>query len=133
MAGLQQTLPWQLQLSANVIANSKTYTLQGWQSGFEALVASLSKSLLGDRLNVSLSAITGLHDGGSISIDSYSAGRDFTHRQHIRVPMSQLQLNLSYTFGKKGVQTREHKSRIENDFLEKKSDQEQISNTSSGM
>ena len=133
MAGLQQTLPWQLQLSANVIANSKTYTLQGWQSGFQVLVASLSKSLLGDRLNVSLSAITGLHDGGSISIDSYSAGRDFTHRQHIRVPMSQLQLNLSYTFGKKGVQTREHKSRIENDFLEKKSDQEQISNTSSGM
>ena len=49
------------------------------------------------------------------------------------MPLSQLQLNLSYTFGKKGVQTREHKSRIENDFLEKKSDQEQISNTSSGM
>lgn len=128
MAGLQQTLPWQLQLSANVIANSKTYTLQGWSSGFEAFVASLSKSLLSDRLNISLSAITGIHSGGSIHIKSYSAGRDFCHRQDIRVPLSQLQLNISYTFGKKGVQTREHKSRIENDFLEKKSDQEQISN-----
>jgi hypothetical protein len=41
-----------------------------------------------------------------------------------------VQLSVSYTFGNTGVKTREHKTRIENDFLEKKSEQEQISNSS---
>ena len=130
LAGLQQTLPWQLQLSANVIASMKSYTLQGWSTGFQAVVGSLSKSLLNDRLNVSLSAIAGMGKGGNIHIDSYSAGRDFTNKQNISVPLSQVQLSVSYTFGNTGVKTREHKTRIENDFLEKKSEQEQISNSS---
>ena len=133
LAGLQQTLPWNLQLSANVIASMKTYTLQGWSTGFQGLVGSLSKSLLNDRLNISLSAITGLDKGGDIHIDSYSAGRDFVHRQNISVPISQVQLVVSYTFGNTGIKAKEHKTRIENDFLEKKSEQEQISNTSSSM
>jgi outer membrane receptor protein involved in Fe transport len=133
LAGLQQTLPWDLQLSANVIASMKTYTLQGWSTGFQGLVGSLSKSLLNDRLNISLSAITGLEKGGDIHIDSYSAGRDFVHRQNISVPISQVQLVVSYTFGNTGIKAKEHKTRIENDFLEKKSEQEQISNTSSSM
>ena len=133
LAGLQQTLPWDLQLSANVIASMKTYTLQGWSTGFQGIVGSLSKSLLNDRLNISLSAITGLKKGGNINIDSYSAGRDFVHRQNISVPLSQVQLVVSYTFGNTGIKAKEHKTRIENDFLEKKSEQEQISNTSGGM
>ena len=34
MGGVQQTLPWDLKLSAFVISSTKSYTLQGWSSGF---------------------------------------------------------------------------------------------------
>ena len=129
MLGAQQTLPWDLKLSVNAIANSKTYTLQGWSTGMEALVASITKSLLNDRLSITLAGVTGLNKGGSINMDSHSRGRDFTNVQHIKVPLAQVQLNVSYTFGNTKVRTKEHKSRIENDFMEKKSEQEQINGT----
>lgn len=132
MAGVQQTLPWELKLSVNAIANSKSYALQGWSTGFEALVGSLTKTFLNDRLSVTLAGITGLHDGGSLRMDTHSRGADFTNVQRIKVPLSQVQLHLSYTFGNTRVKAKEHKSRIENDFMEKKSDQEQI-NSSTNM
>ena len=116
-------------MSVNAIANSKTYTLQGWSTGMEALVASITKSLLNDRLSITLAGVTGLNKGGSINMDSHSRGRDFTNVQHIKVPLAQVQLNVSYTFGNTKVRTKEHKSRIENDFMEKKSEQEQINGT----
>ena len=57
MVGLQQTLPWNLKLSAFAITSTKSYTLQGWSGGFNLLTASLSKSLLKDKLNLSVSAM----------------------------------------------------------------------------
>lgn len=129
MVGAQQTLPWDVKLSLNAIANTKSYTLQGWSTGMEALVASVTKSLLNDRLSITLAGITGLQDGGSINMDSHSRGRDFTNLQHIKVPLAQAQLHVSYTFGNTRVRAKEHKSRIENDFMEKKSEQEQINST----
>ena len=45
MVGLQQTLPWDLKLGAYLITSTKTYTLQGWSSGFNLLTGSISKSL----------------------------------------------------------------------------------------
>ena len=56
-------------------------------------------------------------------------GSDYTQMQHIRVPVSQVMVSVSYTFGKQGVKAKEHKSRIKNDFMEKKSEQEQIGTT----
>ena len=85
MAGLQQTLPWDLKLSAFAIASTKSYTLQGWSGGFNLLTASLSKSLLKDKLNLSVSAMTGLNDGGSIMIKSSSRGQNFTRSEERRV------------------------------------------------
>ena len=40
MVGLQQTLPWNLKLSAFAITSTKSYTLQGWSGGFNLLTAS---------------------------------------------------------------------------------------------
>ena len=107
MVGAQQTLPWDVKLSLNASA----------------------RSLLNDRLSITLAGITGLQDGGSINMDSHSRGRDFTNLQHIKVPLAQAQLHVSYTFGNTRVRAKEHKSRIENDFMEKKSEQEQINST----
>ncbi|MBR0166372.1 MAG: TonB-dependent receptor family protein, partial [Prevotella sp.] len=87
MIGLQQTLPWDLKLSAFAITSTKNYTLQGWSGGFNLVTASLSKSLLKDKLNLSVSGQMGLNNGGNIKIESYSRGKDFTSHTNIKVPI----------------------------------------------
>jgi hypothetical protein len=132
--GIQQTLPWEIKLGLNGVVNSKNYNLQGWSSGFRLLIGSLSKSFINDRLNISLQGIIGLNKGFKLKIDNYSEGKDFTNLQTIHVPISQFNISLSYTLGNTKVKASRHKSRIENDFTERKSEQEQMSTgTSSGL
>ena len=80
MVGLQQTLPWDLKLSAFAITSTKSYTLQGWSGGFNLLTASLTKSLLKDKLSLSISGLIGLNNGGNINIESYNSGPSETAR-----------------------------------------------------
>ena len=100
MMGVQQTLPWNLKAAAYLITSTKTYTLQGWSSGFNLVTASLSKSLLNDKLTIGVQAVTGLSEGGSIKMETYSKGSNFSQKQSIKVPISGVSLTLSYTFGK---------------------------------
>ena len=138
MVGLQQTLPWDLKLSLNMVSNSRSYNLQGWSSGFNIGIASITKSFLKDRLSISAYGVTGLNDHGKLSFETYTRGSDFSNRQKISVPIAQFGVSVSFTFGNTKVRVKQHKSRIENDFTEKKSDQEQIgdaagSSSGSGM
>jgi len=57
MFGLQQTLPWDLKLGAFLITSTKSYTLQGWSSGFNLLTANISKSFFND-IKVPMSGVT---------------------------------------------------------------------------
>jgi outer membrane receptor protein involved in Fe transport len=126
MAGLQQTLPWDLKLSAFAIASTKSYTLQGWSGGFNLLTASLSKSLLNDKLNLSLSGMTGLNEGGSIMIKSHSRGQNFTSTNNVKVPIYGVTFTISYTFGNSKMVAKQHVNRVQNDFIEQKSQGEMI-------
>ena len=133
MAGLQQTLPWDLKLSAFAIASTKSYTLQGWSGGFNLLTASLSKSLLKDKLNLSVSAMTGLNDGGSIMIKSSSRGQNFTSLNNIKIPIYGVTFTVSYTFGNSKMANRQqHVNRVQNDFIEQQSQGEMINSVGSG-
>jgi outer membrane receptor protein involved in Fe transport len=126
MAGLQQTLPWDLKLSAFAIASTKSYTLQGWSGGFNLLTASISKSLLNDKLNLSISGLTGLNDGGSIMIESNSRGKDFTSHNKVKVPIYGFSFTVSYTFGNSKMAAKQRVSRVKDDFIEQKSQGEMI-------
>lgn len=126
MAGLQQTLPWNLKLSAFAIASTKSYTLQGWSGGFNLLTASISKSLLNDKLNLSLSAMTGLNNGGSIMIESSNHGKDFSSHTNVKVPIYGVSFTVSYTFGNSKKAAKQHVSRVQNDFIEQQSQGEII-------
>jgi outer membrane receptor protein involved in Fe transport len=133
MAGVQQTLPWNLKLSAFAIASTKNYTLQGWSGGFNLLTASLSKSLLNDKLNLSVSAMTGLNSGGSIMIESSNRGKNFTSHTQVKVPIYGVSFTVSYTFGNSKMQNRQqHQSRVQNDFIEQQSQGEVINSVGSG-
>jgi hypothetical protein len=132
MAGVQQTLPWDLKLSAFAIASTKNYTLQGWSGGFNMLTASLSKSLLNDKLNLSLSAMTGLNDGGCIMIESSNRGQNFTSHNKVKVPIYGVTFTVSYTFGNSKTKAKQHVSRVQNDFIEQQSQGEIINSVGSG-
>jgi len=134
MLGLQQTLPGDLKLSAFAITSTKSYTLQGWSGGFNLLTASLSKSLLNDRLTLGLSGVTGLNKGGNLCIETFSRGKDFTSHNNIKVPIYGVTFTVSYTFGNMKMMSKQRTTatRVQNDFIEQQSQGEVINSVGSG-
>lgn len=132
MAGLQQTLPWNIKLSAYVITSTKSYNLQGWSSGFNMLTGTLSKSFFDDKLTISVMGMTGLGNGGALAINSYSEGKDFTNKMDIKVPMQSVSVTVSYTFGNTKKQFMQRRSRVESDYIEHQSSGETINSVGSG-
>ena len=126
MIGLQQTLPADFKLSVYAMTSTKNYTLQGWSGGFNLITANISKSLLKDKLNLSLMGMMGLNKGGNINIESHSQGKDFTSHTLTKVPLYGFTFTVSYTFGNSKRQAQQHTSRIQNDFIEQQSQGEMI-------
>ena len=132
MVGLQQTLPWDLKLSAFAITSTKNYTLQGWSGGFNILTATLSKSLLKDKLTIGVQGILGLNKGGKLNIESETRGKDFTSHTNIKVPIYGVALTVSYTFGNSKMTSKQHVNRVQNDFIEQQSQGEMLNSVGSG-
>ena len=132
MFGLQQTLPWNLKLSAFAITSTKNYTLQGWSGGFNILTATLSKSLLKDKLTIGVQGILGLNKGGKLNIESETRGKDFTSHTNVKVPIYGVALTVSYTFGNSKMTSKQHVNRVQNDFIEQQSQGEMLNSVGSG-
>ena len=132
MVGLQQTLPWDLKLSAFAITSTKNYTLQGWSGGFNILTATLSKSLLKDKLTIGVQGILGLNKGGKLNIESETRGKDFTSHTNVKVPIYGVALTVSYTFGNSKMSSKQHVNRVQNDFIEQQSQGEMLNSVGSG-
>ena len=132
MAGLQQTLPWDLKLSAFAITSTKNYTLQGWSGGFNILTASLSKSLFNDKLTLGVQGIMGLNKGGNLNIESSSRGQNFTSYTNVKVPIYGVTFTVSYTFGNSKIRAKQHVNRVQNDFIEQQSQGEMLNSVGSG-
>ena len=130
---LQQKIAKTWNVSATIIANSRTYTLQGWNSGFNMGVLSVSKSLLKDRLNLSVYGLAGFSKGGKLRIERYSRGADFDYRTNIRVPMTRVAFTARWTFGNTAKQFQKHATNVKSDYIEHKSDSENIGNAGGSM
>ena len=116
MLAVQQTLPWDLRASANIISMGSRVTLQGWSTGMNMGVLGLTKTFLDDRLSVSLSGMLPLAKNFNMTMESYSSGKDFTTRTLTQVPMKSVTLQLSWTFGKQGnYSAKKARRSIEND------------------
>lgn len=115
MFGYQQTLPWDIRMSANIMASTKSYNLQGWNSGFQAGMLSLSKSFLKDKLNVTLTGMTPLNFG-RLEFEGESAGHDYMSHTISRISMANFGISVSYTFGGK-VSVKKAATTIQNNDL----------------
>ena len=126
MVGIQQTLPGNFKLGAYMMTSTKSYMLQGWSSGFNMLTANISKSFFNDKLTLSLMAMTGLSDGGNLKMETYTKGQDFLSHSTIKVPMGGITFSVSYNFGNSKRQAKQHVNRIQNDYIEQKSQGEML-------
>jgi outer membrane receptor protein involved in Fe transport len=116
MAGVQQTLPWDIRLSANYIMMGRNVSLQGWSSGMRAGMLGVTKSFLDDRLSFSLNGILPLMKGLNMSMESYTAGKGFTSSTITQIPMRAITFQVSWTFGKQGnYSTKKARRSIENE------------------
>ncbi|WP_081835032.1 MULTISPECIES: TonB-dependent receptor domain-containing protein [unclassified Bacteroides] len=99
--GIQQNLPWNLKLSANLELMTREYTLQGWDSGMAMCSASIAKSFCRDKWSVTLSGTTGIGHGGNLLWKQYSEGKDFISSSCMREPIKNISVGISYKFGGK--------------------------------
>ena len=114
LVGGQQTLPWDIRLSANVILSGRTYSLQGWNSGISAGVLGLTKSFLDDRLTLSLSGLTNFNKG-MLQIENHTKGKDFDSVNISAIPLRQITLSVTFSFGTQGIQVKKAARTISND------------------
>ena len=116
MLGVQQTLPWDLRLSSNVIAMGNTVSLQGSSSGMSMATLGLTKTFLNDRLSLSLNGMLPLAKGFQMTMSSTTVGNGFTSNMSTTIPMRQITFQVSWTFGKQGNYTTKRARRtIENE------------------
>ena len=102
MIGIQQTLPLDLRLSANLINAGGNVTLQGNASGMSMIMAGLSRSFLDNKLTASVNATGSLKGGFNMKMENVTSGAGFENRMSTTVPVGQISASISYTFGKQG-------------------------------
>ncbi len=118
MINLQQTLPWELQWTIGSIIQSKQHNLQGYQSGMSFFYSTLSKSIVKDKLDLSLMFLTPTDD--KLNIKQKTVGSDYVQNMTVKVPLRQISLTLTWKFGNTKKQFQKVKSNIKNDFQEEK-------------
>jgi outer membrane receptor protein involved in Fe transport len=116
MLGGQQTLPWDLRLSANVIVMGSQVTLQGNTTGMSMATLGLTKTFFDDRLSLSVNGMLPLAKGFEMNMSSTTVGDGFTTSMSTTIPMRQISFQVSWTFGKQGNYTAKKARRtIENE------------------
>ena len=99
---------------------TKRHTLQGYGNSFSMINIALAKDFFNEKLNVSLNYFTPF--SGKIRQDQYSAGADFTQRTNMVISVQQVGLTLTWHFGNTKRQFQTNRTKISNDFQEKKND-----------
>ena len=102
LLGVQQTLPWDLRLSANFVTSGKQITLQGWSTGMSIGMLGLTKTFLDDRLSLSVNGLVPLAKDFKMTMRSHTAGNGFVSDMTTRIPMSAVTFQISWSFGKQG-------------------------------
>ena len=118
LLGIQQTMFWDLRASANIIANSRRKTVDGWSSGMSMAMLSLTKTFFDDKLSASISGTLPLAKDFKMKMENHTAGPDYRMDSINIMPMGQIQGSLTWSFGnKKSVRVKRTRTSISNDDL----------------
>ncbi len=124
MINLQQTLPWDLKLSAMFMVNTPSVTLQGESAGMNMHMLGLNKSFLNDRLSIGINTVNPFHSTMTMKITSEGAG--YTSESETKVSMCTVMANATYRFGDLKLKQQVRRTEVESDVLEVKSSNDQI-------
>lgn len=131
MLGVQQTLPWNIKANAFLMTSTKNRTLQGWSTGFGLASINFSKSFINDRLGITLGVNSGLAKGGHLKMETHVDTSEFSNHTTIRVPITSVNLGVTFRFGS-NARIKDIKNKfIDNDYIDTRSQMEEISNSES--
>lgn len=133
MFGVQQTFPRDFKGGLFLIANSKTYTLQGYNAGFNMITANVSRAFFKEKFDVSLRVMSSLRADGKVHFKNYSEGPDFSNLTDITSPLWGVSISLSYKFGNSKVNVRKHQSKVQSDIIESTNQMQQLSQPGGGQ
>ena len=112
--GLEQQLPWKIKSSFGLFAQTRQYNLMGYNSGMQFFNASLTRTFLKDRLELSARYANPLRS--HLIINQHSAGKDFSNHTHISIPLQMVSMTVRWNFGNTKKQFGQYSSKINNDF-----------------
>ncbi len=133
LLGLQQTIPFDIRLSANLIMAGNSITLQGKNDGISSFTLGLSRSFFDNKLGISLTGLATM-SGLKLKINSVTAGEGFTSRTSMKVPVGQVMASITWSFGNNKLTSAKKARRvnIEDSQLNSKSMTESIGTMVSG-
>lgn len=115
--GFQHTFPHDFRISGNLYARSRSYSLQGWQSGMGFVSLGITKTFFDERLSLSLRGQSNLGLGNMV-FTSHSEGDSFVQDMSQSIPIKAASFSISYTFGKnRNIQQKRTARSITNDDL----------------
>ena len=134
MANIQQTLPWDVRLSANAIWSSKNYSLEGWSTGMTMITAGLTKTFFDDKLSVGLNYVTPATFSKYLVMETHTATSEFKLDSVNKIKMGTISLNLSWSFGSNNrASVKKTRKTITNDDVMDRSNDAQQMNSMMGM
>lgn len=97
MIGVQQTLPWNLQLAVNVFGQTGYRGLQMKTNGMVIPMISLTRSFCNDRLNVSVVTVSPFSGSTKLKVHEWGTGMD--NHTYLKLNLRSVMLSVSYRFG----------------------------------
>ncbi len=102
LLGIQHTLPRDYHISTNVITSGRQINLQGWSTGMTVGTLGLTKTLLDDRLSLSLSGLVPIAKDFKLNMTAHTRGKGFTSDMTTYISLATISFQVSWTFGKQG-------------------------------
>lgn len=97
--GVQYSLPFDIKWNTNLEWMSEHKSLQGNSSGMTMLSTAISRSFCKEKLNISLSGMTGLGHGGKMVWETVNKSKEFTDISRYIDNMQDITIGISWTFG----------------------------------
>lgn len=128
---LEQSLPWDVQMNLGVQGSTKKYNIQGYNGGMSFGYIVLTKTMLKDRLTLSLFGLTPLSD--KLNVENYTHSKAFENISNTKVPIRMFQFSVSWKFGNSKKNYRTNQSKISSDYGEKQTQGTQVGGVGIGQ
>jgi hypothetical protein len=131
MIMLEQTLPWAVKMNLGVQGSTKKYNIQGYSGGMSFSYIVLTKTMLKDRLTLSLFGMTPLSD--KLNVKNYTHSSAFENITNAKVPIRMFQFTVSWKFGNSNKNYQTNQRKLSSDYGENKTQDTQMGGVSIGQ